>query len=540
MKRALSFYYFICLLLRLISFGRNREILRHSPKRFVTCSVAGITPVSMYTGSLPVTASEVIRARGVNPCRSTAASDAMSSAAAPSEICEAVAAVTAQPSRSGLSPAIFSSEVSRRGPSSVVTPATGRDLAGEPALVDGADRALVALQRELFELAAAQPPLLADQLGPAELGDLLGAVPLLPALPERQRHALLHRQAHRRTHRHLAHALHAGRHDQVLGARQHPLRGEVHGLLRGSALPVDGHPGHVFRQPGGQPRGPGDVDGLRADLGHAAHDHVLDRRRVSSGACDELAQHMRGQVSRVHCGQAAVALAYRGTYRVNDVCLSHDVLQHVRGAAGAGSFRRAGLLTSLLTSRLPGPPHGHPVRILARIAVLRRTQSLLSVISDYCQASNGEAGEHPTMGSTDDVVGLVSIGQLAKAAGVSSRTIRYYEELGILPEPQRTGGGTRKYPREYCGYIETALALKDLGFRLEEVKPLARLALGRAIAPGQRARPPSWWKTGSKRWTGRWPCCANCATASTTRPPPGPVRSTCAPWVTLQPALCSL
>ncbi|HZC64458.1 MAG TPA: MerR family transcriptional regulator [Streptosporangiaceae bacterium] len=92
------------------------------------------------------------------------------------------------------------------------------------------------------------------------------------------------------------------------------------------------------------------------------------------------------------------------------------------------------------------------------------------------------------MNTIDDVAGLVSIGQLAKAAGVSSRTIRYYEELGILPEPRRTSGGTRKYPREYCGYIETALALKDLGFRLEEVKPLARLALGRTIAPGQRAR----------------------------------------------------
>ena len=88
------------------------------------------------------------------------------------------------------------------------------------------------------------------------------------------------------------------------------------------------------------------------------------------------------------------------------------------------------------------------------------------------------------MDTIDDVAGLVSIGQLAKAAGVSSRTIRYYEELGILPEPRRTSGGTRKYPREYCGYIETALALKDLGFRLEEVKPLARLALGRTIAPG--------------------------------------------------------
>ncbi|HUA30529.1 MAG TPA: MerR family DNA-binding transcriptional regulator [Streptosporangiaceae bacterium] len=86
----------------------------------------------------------------------------------------------------------------------------------------------------------------------------------------------------------------------------------------------------------------------------------------------------------------------------------------------------------------------------------------------------------------EDMAGLVSIGQLAKAAGVSSRTIRYYEELGILPEPRRSPGGTRRYPREYRGYIDTALALKDLGFRLEEIKPLARLALGRSVSPGQR------------------------------------------------------
>jgi DNA-binding transcriptional MerR regulator len=97
-------------------------------------------------------------------------------------------------------------------------------------------------------------------------------------------------------------------------------------------------------------------------------------------------------------------------------------------------------------------------------------------------------GYGTVMETMEEASGLVSIGQLAKAAGVSSRTIRYYEELGILPEPRRTSGGTRKYPREYSGYIETALALKDLGFRLEEVKPLARLALGRAVSPGQRAR----------------------------------------------------
>src|SRR5215469_2573649 len=87
---------------------------------------------------------------------------------------------------------------------------------------------------------------------------------------------------------------------------------------------------------------------------------------------------------------------------------------------------------------------------------------------------------------SDDGARLVSIGQLAKAAGVSSRTIRYYEELGILPQPRRSAGGTRMYPREYGGYIAAALALKDLGFRLDEVKPLARLAAGRTVSQGQR------------------------------------------------------
>lgn len=86
----------------------------------------------------------------------------------------------------------------------------------------------------------------------------------------------------------------------------------------------------------------------------------------------------------------------------------------------------------------------------------------------------------------EDTAGLVSIGQLARATGVSSRTIRYYEELGILPQPRRSPGGTRKYPREYRGYIDVALALKELGFRLDQIRPLARLALGRSVSAGQR------------------------------------------------------
>src|ERR1022692_1807928 len=87
---------------------------------------------------------------------------------------------------------------------------------------------------------------------------------------------------------------------------------------------------------------------------------------------------------------------------------------------------------------------------------------------------------------TDDTSGLVSIGQLARDAGVSSRTVRYYEELGILPEPRRSAGGTRMYPQEYRGYLAAALALKDLGFRLDEMRALARLAAGRQVSPNQR------------------------------------------------------
>jgi DNA-binding transcriptional MerR regulator len=71
----------------------------------------------------------------------------------------------------------------------------------------------------------------------------------------------------------------------------------------------------------------------------------------------------------------------------------------------------------------------------------------------------------------------LSIGELAKRTGVSTRTIRYYEELGILPRPQRTDGGTRRYPREYIFYVEGARSLKELGFGLEEIAELGKFAL---------------------------------------------------------------
>jgi DNA-binding transcriptional MerR regulator len=83
---------------------------------------------------------------------------------------------------------------------------------------------------------------------------------------------------------------------------------------------------------------------------------------------------------------------------------------------------------------------------------------------------------------------LLSIGALARATGVSPRTIRYYEELGILPPPIRSSGGTRRYPPDYKFYIEGALMLKDLGFSLDELQLVGRLALGADLTAAQRKR----------------------------------------------------
>jgi DNA-binding transcriptional MerR regulator len=69
---------------------------------------------------------------------------------------------------------------------------------------------------------------------------------------------------------------------------------------------------------------------------------------------------------------------------------------------------------------------------------------------------------------------------------VSARTIRLYEGLGILPVPDRSPGGTRRYNREYQFYIEGALLLKDLGFSLEEVKLVGRLARHAPMTSAER------------------------------------------------------
>ncbi|ONK12699.1 MerR family transcriptional regulator [Streptomyces sp. MP131-18] len=62
------------------------------------------------------------------------------------------------------------------------------------------------------------------------------------------------------------------------------------------------------------------------------------------------------------------------------------------------------------------------------------------------------------------------IGELAERAGVSSRSLRYYEAQGLLPA-RRTANGYREYGEEDLRMVREIRTLLDLGFALEETRP---------------------------------------------------------------------
>jgi MerR family mercuric resistance operon transcriptional regulator len=63
----------------------------------------------------------------------------------------------------------------------------------------------------------------------------------------------------------------------------------------------------------------------------------------------------------------------------------------------------------------------------------------------------------------------MTIGQLAKAAGVNVETIRYYQRRGLVTTPSKPLGGQRKYPDEALRQITFVHRAQDLGFTLDEI-----------------------------------------------------------------------
>ncbi len=68
-----------------------------------------------------------------------------------------------------------------------------------------------------------------------------------------------------------------------------------------------------------------------------------------------------------------------------------------------------------------------------------------------------------------------AIGQLARESGVKVPTIRYYEEIGLLPRPPRTEGNQRRYPASAAERLAFIRHARELGFDLPAIRELLRL-----------------------------------------------------------------
>jgi DNA-binding transcriptional MerR regulator len=83
----------------------------------------------------------------------------------------------------------------------------------------------------------------------------------------------------------------------------------------------------------------------------------------------------------------------------------------------------------------------------------------------------------------------MKIGQVAREAGVSIDTVRFYERRGVLPAPERRPSGYRELPQSSVDRIRMARALQNLGLTLDEVIDALRAHdAGRATCESERWR----------------------------------------------------
>lgn len=88
---------------------------------------------------------------------------------------------------------------------------------------------------------------------------------------------------------------------------------------------------------------------------------------------------------------------------------------------------------------------------------------------DAASPADGDGGDGGDGGE------YLRIEQVAARTGFTKRTLRYYEELGLLPPPTRTAGGYRLYSPADVAHLQRIKRLKDLlGFSLDEIREIAQ------------------------------------------------------------------
>ena len=71
---------------------------------------------------------------------------------------------------------------------------------------------------------------------------------------------------------------------------------------------------------------------------------------------------------------------------------------------------------------------------------------------------------------------MLSIGTLAKRTGTKVQTIRYYEQIGLMPEPGRSEGGQRRYGAAELDRLAFVRHSRQLGFSLKAIRELLDLS----------------------------------------------------------------
>ncbi len=79
------------------------------------------------------------------------------------------------------------------------------------------------------------------------------------------------------------------------------------------------------------------------------------------------------------------------------------------------------------------------------------------------------------------------IGALSRQTGVHIETIRYYERIGLVPEPPRSGGRFRSYDQRDVARLGFIRRCRELGFSLDEIRDLQKLAQGGAHSCAEAA-----------------------------------------------------
>lgn len=87
-------------------------------------------------------------------------------------------------------------------------------------------------------------------------------------------------------------------------------------------------------------------------------------------------------------------------------------------------------------------------------------------------APQSERAEASPQRDLETAVELVEIAEACRSTGMSPRTVRYYEELGLLPGVRRRASGRRVYGRDELERLAFIGRLKKLGLSLAEIKEL--------------------------------------------------------------------